>query len=1002
MDPDLPSLNLRNFCSVILQHCPETSQYTSEYHANAFSEFLAYKTRVPVRGAILLNEEMDSVLLVKGWKKGANWSFPRGKINKNESDLDCAIREVYEETGFDIKAAGAVAGQGDDQKFIEITMREQHMRLYVFRGVPMDFEFAPRTRKEISKIQWYKLSDLPTLKKGKAHQDAQTDDLAMNANKYYMVAPFLSHLKKWIGQQKKSEKTNRISSSSTGQVLANATANGTEQKDLRIEMVPQQNLGDMDRLLAGLRQSEQPVASAVELARPQGITPNETSGDLMSFLGLPSSTTMHRESAGLAKGPHAVQTEMLATKKANDLMALLKGAPMHRPELAPETPADQLIQNPLAPPSPKLEHQQAHPHRFPVGPGPRAFPLFSQNNGRHVPYQNSELSMAPSLPHGNQYVSHSSHAAPPLHAAAIHGRPTATPNGPPPGGLPSTAALMHVPSQLSAGTTPQDMQRPPPNSPTIQAPIITQAGVRAPYQRTGDPDFARLADNTAIESRLIPPASKLPPPKLTKHASSLLSLFKAPAPPQELFSAPFEPPVEPKRGQEKTSATLPSELAANLANEESKQASVAPIQQPHISPVNKRTSKTSEQKTQYSKNMHSSQVLQRPSSKNQQPNASSVALLASGKIEKFAGATPTQQTPTTKHQSALLELFRKPSVADTAPKTAPKDPSSSLLLPPSSSFELPALPTTPGRSQNLSGIDQPSNPKQTDDLERSPSWSHDIATKQRQILQRPAQDSAATVDGPLPIPQFELVHHIKEIQNGSARKNRQDKQPVQQGSIKILRRPASKGVEGPPPQVAKGSSARNEDSTSKLASNRNRSNNTPKATETSRASGPKTPQPTFQPQILRRPIQQVADQDLAAPSPVSPLPSPKHPALLSSRGNDTAVHQHKQFLLAMFNQPVSEENKGPARISAPTPLETLGNGSPLATRQQCATDHGARDRTLRAARPDSIASADALENLLPPPTCSSGGSGPITPHRVTPKDRNFLLGYLGDVARSGR
>jgi 8-oxo-dGTP pyrophosphatase MutT (NUDIX family) len=115
----------------------------------AFSEFLAYKTRVPVRGAIMLNDTMDSVVLVKGWKKGANWSFPRGKINKDEKDLDCAIREVYEETGFDIRASDVFVDE-DNTKYIEVSMREQHMRLYVFRGVPMDTHFEPRTRKEIS------------------------------------------------------------------------------------------------------------------------------------------------------------------------------------------------------------------------------------------------------------------------------------------------------------------------------------------------------------------------------------------------------------------------------------------------------------------------------------------------------------------------------------------------------------------------------------------------------------------------------------------------------------------------------------------------------------------------------------------------------------------------------------------------------------------------------------------------------------------------------------
>lgn len=34
------------------------------------------------------------VLLVKGWNKGAAWSFPRGKINKEEPEAMCAVREV--------------------------------------------------------------------------------------------------------------------------------------------------------------------------------------------------------------------------------------------------------------------------------------------------------------------------------------------------------------------------------------------------------------------------------------------------------------------------------------------------------------------------------------------------------------------------------------------------------------------------------------------------------------------------------------------------------------------------------------------------------------------------------------------------------------------------------------------------------------------------------------------------------------------------------------------
>ena len=149
LDPALPSMALRAFCLRIFQHCPLFSDFTQDQHLTAFSEFLAYKTRVPVRGAILLNDAMDQVVLVKGWKKAASWSFPRGKINKDERDLDCAVREVDEETGFDVRRAGLVTEESEGS-CIDTTMREQNIRMYVFRRVPMDTRFEPKTRKEIS------------------------------------------------------------------------------------------------------------------------------------------------------------------------------------------------------------------------------------------------------------------------------------------------------------------------------------------------------------------------------------------------------------------------------------------------------------------------------------------------------------------------------------------------------------------------------------------------------------------------------------------------------------------------------------------------------------------------------------------------------------------------------------------------------------------------------------------------------------------------------------
>ena len=45
-------------------------------------------------GAILVSPGLERCLLVRGWGAQASWGFPRGKINENEPDAACAVREV--------------------------------------------------------------------------------------------------------------------------------------------------------------------------------------------------------------------------------------------------------------------------------------------------------------------------------------------------------------------------------------------------------------------------------------------------------------------------------------------------------------------------------------------------------------------------------------------------------------------------------------------------------------------------------------------------------------------------------------------------------------------------------------------------------------------------------------------------------------------------------------------------------------------------------------------
>lgn len=76
--------------------------------------FKEFKRNVPVMGAILLDARMEHVLLVRGYKGASCWGFPRGKIMKDESDADCAVREVGACKVGGRKPAARTSGLGRD------------------------------------------------------------------------------------------------------------------------------------------------------------------------------------------------------------------------------------------------------------------------------------------------------------------------------------------------------------------------------------------------------------------------------------------------------------------------------------------------------------------------------------------------------------------------------------------------------------------------------------------------------------------------------------------------------------------------------------------------------------------------------------------------------------------------------------------------------------------------------------------------------------------------
>lgn len=478
LDPNLPSMSLRQFALRSFQHCPLMSGWSHDHHTAAFSEFLAYKTRVPVRGAVLLNESMDEVVLVKGWKKSAHWSFPRGKINKDEKDLDCAVREVHEETGLDIKAAGLV----DDEKslkYIEIPMREQNMRLYVVRGVPMDTHFEPRTRKEISKIDWYKLSELPTVKKSK-QVPLEKQNTNGNTNKFYMVAPFLGPLRKWIAQQRKLDLAKEPT------LAANFVQDeeGVEPVDGAVRHTNEQQVpSDLPEVSTHLPPQEDPSAHMKRLLNistdpnlPQG-SPASSKADALLTL-LREGSEEFNSQAPVSDRPVAVSSH-----PASGPSQPLPYLPHHPGTLQP---------SPFGVPHDQSYLATIHKAGLPGNGFNQSYRLGTENRSSQPPQRPYQ---GPSM---NQLHRHQSHY--------------------------SQNPLQNVPApSVSLQQPPTGRQNPSFGS---AQPTMENKQTPAPYQLTGDPQFAQGSRFPNAELLSGPPASKLPLPKLTNHSRALLDVFK--------------------------------------------------------------------------------------------------------------------------------------------------------------------------------------------------------------------------------------------------------------------------------------------------------------------------------------------------------------------------------------------------------------------------------------------------------------------------------------------
>ena len=98
--------------------------------------------------------ENNKVLLIQHIKRG-HWGFPKGHVEKNENEMQTAIREVKEETNIDVEI--------DENKRYEEhynTGKKGYKEVVYFLAKKVGGEIKAQ-EKEIRNVEWVDISEAP-------------------------------------------------------------------------------------------------------------------------------------------------------------------------------------------------------------------------------------------------------------------------------------------------------------------------------------------------------------------------------------------------------------------------------------------------------------------------------------------------------------------------------------------------------------------------------------------------------------------------------------------------------------------------------------------------------------------------------------------------------------------------------------------------------------------------------------------------------------------------
>ena len=119
--------------------------------------FNAYRPHTHYVYGIICMSKAKKYLLVKG-RKSNKWSFPKGHRNRGEMAMECALRELYEETGISLESPSKYP-----KSFIFSRNNDGSGPEYFFIQVDEELDTHINDSREISDVGWFSLEEISEL-----------------------------------------------------------------------------------------------------------------------------------------------------------------------------------------------------------------------------------------------------------------------------------------------------------------------------------------------------------------------------------------------------------------------------------------------------------------------------------------------------------------------------------------------------------------------------------------------------------------------------------------------------------------------------------------------------------------------------------------------------------------------------------------------------------------------------------------------------------------------